>query len=191
MEARAEHLKARNYRSLYSVTTALGVGMLVLVLTWLLRYRGGFAWSSDPQHQFNWHPLLMTSGLLFIYAQSMLIYRTGRNSPKKRLKIFHALLHAATFVLAVVGLKAAFDSHNYAEPPKPNLYTLHSWFGLVAVIIFAGQFVLGFASFLYPGLSRTLRQAVLPVHVATGIATFTLALIAALTGITEKTIWTL
>jgi cytochrome b-561 len=69
MEARAEHLKARNYRSLYSVTTALGVGMLVLVLTWLLRYRGGFAWSSDPQHQFNWHPLLMTSGLLFIYAQ--------------------------------------------------------------------------------------------------------------------------
>ncbi|XP_044260543.1 transmembrane ascorbate-dependent reductase CYB561 [Tribolium madens] len=190
MEARNEHLVVRNYRSLYSFTTALGVGMLVMVLAWLVKYRNGFSWS-EPEYQFNWHPLLMTTGLIFIYGQSILIYRTGRNTLKKRLKITHAFLHSMAFILAVIGLKAAFDSHNYAKPPKPNLYTMHSWFGLVAVIIFTGQFVFGFVSFLFPGLSRTLRAAFLPVHVATGIATFTLCVITALAGITEKTIWTL
>ncbi|RZB38952.1 cytochrome b561, partial [Asbolus verrucosus] len=197
MEARAEHLKTRNYRSLYSFTTALGIGALVMILSWLIRYRKGFAWNWDPELQFNWHPLLMTTGLLFLYAQSILIYRTGRNASKKRLKIFHAVLHASAFVLAVIGLKAVFDSHNYASPPKPNLYSLHSWFGLVTVIMFTGQVTVALLPpeitlkyFLYPGLSRSLRQAVLPVHTVTGIATFTLALIAALTGITEKTIWT-
>lgn len=69
MEARAEHLKTRNYRSLYSFTTVLGVGLLVMVFTWLIRFQGGFAWTSKPSLQFNWHPLLLVTALVFIYGQ--------------------------------------------------------------------------------------------------------------------------
>lgn len=69
----------------------------------------------------------------------MLVYRTGRNLEKLTLKRLHALLHFVAFILSVIGLKAVFDSHNYANPPTANLYTLHSWIGLITVILFAAQ----------------------------------------------------
>lgn len=46
----------------------LGAVTIVLVGIWTSKYRGGFAWSSDPKLEFNWHPLLMTIGMIFMYA---------------------------------------------------------------------------------------------------------------------------
>ena len=60
--------------------------------------------------------------------------------------MIHATVMMLAFLLAVAGLAAAFDSHNlktdpqtYLPAPIPNLYTLHSWVGLTAVILFAMQ----------------------------------------------------
>ncbi|KAJ8970508.1 hypothetical protein NQ317_007873 [Molorchus minor] len=189
MEARAEHQKTKHYQSLYTFTTAMGVGLLILVLFWILHFRNGFAWHSDVGLQFNWHPYLMVLGMVFLYSQSMLIYRTVRNSPKKHLKILHAALHCLAFVLSVIGLKAVFDSHNLAKEPIPNLYSFHSWIGLITIIIFSAQFLSGFITFLYPGLATAMRQTLMPVHRAVGVGGFVLAIATTVTGLTEKVIW--
>ena len=31
-------------------------------------YRHGFTWRDNPKLEFNWHPLLMTIGLIFLYG---------------------------------------------------------------------------------------------------------------------------
>ncbi|XP_076255985.1 lysosomal membrane ascorbate-dependent ferrireductase CYB561A3-like isoform X2 [Rhynchophorus ferrugineus] len=191
MEAQSEHQRTKMYNTLYSFTTSLGTGLLLLVLFWILHCRGGFTWQSNPKTQFNWHPFLMLLGMVFLYSQAMLVYRTGRMLQKKKLKIIHAALHLLAFIMSVIGLKAVFDSHNLSKEPIANLYTIHSWLGLLTVIIFSMQFLSGFISFLYPGLSPTLRKTLMPIHVIIGTSAFVMGLISSLTGLTEKVIWTL
>ena len=38
---------------------------------WMIHYRKGFAWQDDPSHEFNWHPFLMTIGLVFLYGNGI------------------------------------------------------------------------------------------------------------------------
>lgn len=185
-----ENLKG--FMVLLIITQVIGLIAVVLVAVWTVHYKGGFAWRSDPGLEFNWHPLLMTVGMVFLFANSILIYRSLRNLRKKQLKLIHAGIHFSVLILILIAQIAVFDSHNFAKPnPIPNLYSLHSWVGVIAIIIYFLQWIVGFLAFLYPGFPNSLRASIMPVHVFLGLFAFVCSIAAALMGITEKTLFTL
>merc|ERR1711935_1112601 len=71
----------------------------------------------------------------------------------------------------------------------PNMYSFHSWIGILTVILFSFQWLFGFVIFLFPGLKAQMRAAYLDVHVFFGLTIFVTACAAAFTGFTEKTIF--
>ena len=55
-------------------------------------------------------------------------------------KALHASLQLVALILFIGALVAAFNSHELKLPsPIPNLYSPHSWLGLLVVILVALQ----------------------------------------------------
>ena len=147
-----------------SLLQVVGLGLVVLMSVWTGHFLGGFSgqvtnhsaasghvttvltpdWlQSDPGLEFNWHPLLLTISLVYLYGNGILVYRVARNERKNRLKVAHAVgktyrgkimkfkaqkyFHIAVMccatLLACLGIKAAFDSHALAAAgPIPHTY---------------------------------------------------------------------
>lgn len=173
----------KGFSPLFILSQVVGIATVVLVFIWTVLIRGGFAWRSDLKLEFNWHILLLTVGMVYLGGNVNLVYRALRTSSKQGLKLTHAYMHGAILLMVLVGMVAAFDAHNLANPPKANLYSLHSWVGLLTVILYASQFVVGFFSFLYPGVAGSLRTVLMPYHVFSGVVIFIMSSCSVLTGI--------
>lgn len=172
-----------------SVASIQVLGILAMVLTgvWMGKYLGGFAWDGSDK-EFNYHPLCMVISMVFLYSEAMIVYRVFRHENKLFVKLVHFGLQLVVFAIAVWGLKAVFDFHNHNN--IPNLYSLHSWCGLITVILFSSQLLVGFVSFLFPKLPDVPRAEYLKVHVFFGVLIFTLAVGTCLLGINEKLFFT-
>ncbi|EPY72859.1 hypothetical protein CB1_071869003 [Camelus ferus] len=122
------------------LVSALLVGFLSVIFTliWVLHYREGLGWDGTAL-EFNWHPVLMVTGFVFIQGIAIIVYRlpwTWKCS-KLLMKSIHAGLHTVATILAIIALVAVFDFHNSRN--IPNMYSLHSWVGLIAVIFYILQ----------------------------------------------------
>jgi cytochrome b-561 len=160
------------------------------VFSWILSFRGGFGFS-EAKIIFNWHPLLMTIGFIYLFANSILHYRTFRNNNKRDLKNQHAIIHGVIIILISLAGTASYASHIYNDPPIPNFYSLHSWLGIVTTLMFFSQFISGFVSFMYPGISVQYKTVVMPYHFFFGVFNFILAVATSVLGFAEKLIFTL
>ncbi|XP_063964538.1 transmembrane ascorbate-dependent reductase CYB561-like isoform X2 [Lytechinus pictus] len=168
---------------LLGISQALAVIILILAGFWTGHTLGGFAWDGTSK-EFNLHPLLMILGFIFLYGDAILMFRILRTENKTAVKVIHLLMQALALICACIALKAVFTFHTTMG--FPHLYSLHSWVGLTAFILFSLQWIVGFVSFFFPKLREDFRASYLPIHRYFGVAIFATAVAAALIGINEK-----
>ncbi|MBN3300251.1 CYBR1 reductase, partial [Amia calva] len=167
---------------------SVGFVAIVFVLRWVLFFKEGLAWDGGLA-EFNWHPLLIVTGFIFIQGIAIVVFRlpwTWKCS-KLMMKFIHAGLNTLAFIIAVISMVAVFDFHN--KQSIPNMYSLHSWVGLAAVILYTLQLFLGLCIYLLPITSAYLRAVFMPIHVYSGLFIFATVIASALMGITEKLIF--
>nr|XP_055071950.1 plasma membrane ascorbate-dependent reductase CYBRD1 [Misgurnus anguillicaudatus] len=183
-------MENKHFLIFFSLALAVGFLSIAFVLIWVLHFREGLGWDGGLA-EFNWHPLLMVIGFIFLQGIAIVVYRlpwTWKCS-KQMMKLIHAGLHVLAFILAVISVVAVFDFHNAKD--IPNMYSLHSWLGLAAVIFYPVQIVMGIAVYLIPVSPAYVRAALMPVHIYSGLFIFTTVIATALMGITEKLIFAL
>jgi len=88
------------------------------------------------------------------------------------------------FFLSVIGLVAVFNFHQHQK--FPDLYSLHSWFGLITVIFFGLNMTTGFISFLFPKLREPIRAWLKPNHIKIGLWLYIMQLATSSLGIMES-----
>ncbi|XP_015360273.1 transmembrane ascorbate-dependent reductase CYB561 [Marmota marmota marmota] len=173
----------------YYVAFSQLLGLTVVAMTgaWLGLYRGGIAWEGTLQ--FNVHPLCMVIGMIFLQGDALLVYRVFRKEAKRTTKALHGLLHVFAFIIALVGLVAVFDYHK--KKSYADLYSLHSWFGILVFVLYFVQWFMGFSFFLFPGASFSLRSRYRPQHIFFGATIFLLSVGTALLGLKEALLFKL
>lgn len=155
------------------------------------RFAGGLDWGVNT---FNWHPVLMISGMVFSFITAMMMYRV-LPLPKTIVKYVHAILHTATIVCICVGIAAVVVSNNFTDKNssnsfEPNLWSLHSLLGIIAICLYMQNYFIAALIFLPKVMEWTasvaLRKAYASAHSANGIITVIVVLAAVQTGLMEE-----
>ncbi|KMT06600.1 hypothetical protein BVRB_7g157680 [Beta vulgaris subsp. vulgaris] len=164
------------------VAHIFGILALILMLVWLLHYRGGLDLDSDnPYRILNVHPFLMFFGFIFFAGEAMMVYKTVIADTRVQ-KMIHMMMHVAAITLGIVGIYAAFKYHS--KQNLTNMYSLHSWIGLSTFILYGFQWLFGFVTYWVPRPQST-RALFSPWHVCFGRALLYMAICTAETGLME------
>lgn len=171
-----------------SAAAAAAFLSVIFVFVWVLHFKEGVGWDGGLA-EFNWHPVLIVTGFILLQGIAIIVYRLPWtwNRSKLLMKFIHAGLNIVAFICAVIAMVAVFDFHNAAK--IPNMYSLHSWLGLTAVVLYWLQIILGVGMYLIPITPISWRAAFMPLHVYSGLLLFASVIGVALMGITEKLIF--
>lgn len=96
-------------------------------------------------------------------------------------KILHSVFMLGAIVCLSVGLSAVWTSKN--QNREPNLTSLHSWIGLIAVILIGQNYVLGAFHFLISTFPDRITVQYASFHTFLGKFSLVVSVLAACTGI--------
>ncbi|KAI4357451.1 hypothetical protein L6164_001399 [Bauhinia variegata] len=180
-------IKASNRLRAVGITIVahlFGILAIILLLVWLLHYRGGVEYDSeDAARVLNVHPLMMFVGFIFLAGEAMMAYHTVP-AERRTQKTFHMIFHLIAIIFGIVGLCAVFKFHEMYQ--VEDVYSLHSWIGIGTFCLFCLQWLFGFLTFFASSSSDSTRIRMAPWHISGGRALLYMAICTALTGLMER-----
>lgn len=181
--------------------TALWIGRLFAMLSFFCiydwangkdtgkGYLGGLEEWSNSDNIWAYHPVLMSLGMLFMGGWGITAFRLPYLS-KQTNKAIHGICHVAAVISYSLGLVAIWRSNDDEKGADGNYYanlnTPHGLVGLMCVIIYSMNFVLGLVTYGVQGFVPVdMKKKLMPFHVWLGTFALIAALIAILSGIIE------
>lgn len=158
---------------------------VILIIYWGKKFAGGFSWVEKSFNKFNYHPVFMIIGFVFVMGHSVISFRILPLGHRTK-KYIHASMNLIAAIFVIAGMVTVFQFH--AEHEFPDLYSTHSWLGLATVSLFFLQLLGGLSIFqdLVKGANDEVRGVYKPWHVVAGITMVTLVAVSICTGIQEK-----
>ncbi|XP_063729112.1 putative transmembrane ascorbate-dependent reductase CYB561 homolog [Symsagittifera roscoffensis] len=162
-----------------------GIISLVLLVDWLNEYYEGYSFDKDDSALFSYHPIFMYIGMIFLFGNSNIVFRFTRTIqiPKLIVKLLHGFVHALAILFICLGTyTVARRKIVFGNNP---MYSSHSWYGAATIALFFIQYAFGVVAFVTPVLSESVKAKMLPLHRFLGAATFILAFVTVMTGLTR------
>ena len=96
-----------------------------------------------PLRQFNLHALIMLTALIYLNGQAITVYKSNYLVKHKSVNmLYHFALHLLTIGGILGGLWMAYEAQEALQASRPrvaHLYSMHSWTGLLTVVLFTIQ----------------------------------------------------
>lgn len=158
---------------------------LILVVLWAIftnkteKFLGGLTWQYP--HVFNWHPIMMVAGMVVCMTEGSWLSSPHRDPVHSSyvgtwgagLLAFRAfpfdklinrrvryIWHTAGIAMMCTGLAAVLMYHN--DRNQANLWSLHSWLGVMTITLYLSQYVLGWYIFFNESADTDMREAYIP-----------------------------
>ncbi|KAL7435362.1 hypothetical protein ACHAXM_004606 [Skeletonema potamos] len=190
-----------------TISLVLSPVAIILVSVWVSNESmggGGVSWSEgDAKRVFNWHPVLMIVAYSIMNVGALIFRVSGTSSyqtstrgisdagSKRRgtIKAVHGYVWVTCFLIGMVAMMAVIKSHNDAVSGYiANLYSLHSWVGVLVISLYTLQLLVGIFAFggLMDGTSRLAVPSLMEMHKYSGAVLHLLITATIMLGIQEK-----
>jgi len=131
--------------------------------------------SSISYYAFQWHPVLEITGFVGFMYEGILMFKIVHWDHEVA-KAIHLTFHFFGLACSIIGVIFIFKFHN--DNNIDNLYSAHGIIGLVSVVLFGVQWLVGFFTFVFPKLNDFFRKLVLPYHRVLGTVVMVMSLCA-------------
>lgn len=149
-------------------------------------YLGGLSYWSNTDNIFNWHPLMMTTGMVFLGGFAITSFRLPFLT-KEQNKVIHSVCHVAAIICWSFGLAAIwrnkYRNKNSDGTYKQSLYSFHSIVGLMTCVLYAFNYFIGVFVYALGIVDIETKVAIMPWHVFLGTFSFLMGFASTLSGL--------